>query len=67
MLVKVIDIDQVTGAETPRCECELRDCFPDADDDIDFILTEGTLKREGRCWIGGGAAPLVLLMRVQAN
>lgn len=28
----------------------------------DWRKVEDTLRRDGRCWIGGGAAPMVLLV-----
>lgn len=45
-------------------ECDLTDCFPDFQDDMDYFHALDELSRVGRFWAGGGAAPLALLMRV---
>lgn len=58
MRVKVIDYDD--NDEILRCVCDLQDCFPD--DDEGYHLARNEIDRSGRCWVGGGAAPLVLLM-----
>ncbi len=44
----------------------LRDCFPDDDqNDTDYHSALDEIKRCGRVWIGGGAAPLFLLIRAR--
>lgn len=63
MRVHIIDIDQRTGAETYRSSCELSECFPDEGpigDDFRDALAD--LRSHGRHRLGGGAAPLVLLL-----
>lgn len=60
MQVKIYDTDE-TGNETLRSQCELRDCFPDDEDNFQHAWAE--LKRSGRVWVGGGAEPLTLIMR----
>ena len=62
MRVKLFDIDD-SGRETFRCECDLDDCFDGGDGEASVAHAE--LSQIGRYWTGGGAAPLVLLMRVQ--
>lgn len=59
MNVKIIDV--ANGIETTRSECDLRECFPD--DETEYYVAKGALNKEGRYWTGGGAAPLVLLMK----
>jgi hypothetical protein len=61
MNVKIYDIDADTGAETFRCVAFLADALPTDDDEYGPARDE--LSRVGRYWIGGGAAPLVLLVR----
>ena len=63
MKVKVYDVDSETFAETFRAECDLSECFPD--DDYDRHMAAAELQVCGRTWVGGGAAPLVLLMRTE--
>ena len=60
MLVLIYDTDN-SGNKTLRCQCQLRDCFPDDEDDFQRSLAE--LSRSGRVWCGGGAAPLTLIVR----
>ena len=60
MQVKIYDIDE-TGNETLRSQCELRDCFPDDEDNFQHAWAE--LKRSGRVLVGGGAESLTLIMR----
>ncbi len=62
MQVRIYDCDDA-GNETFRAQCELRDCFPNDDEDFQKALAE--LKRSGRVWVGGGAAPLTILMNVE--
>jgi hypothetical protein len=59
MRVIVIDIAP-DGTETERCRCDHRDCFPDP---TEAWAAERELCKSRRYWAGGGAAPLVLLMR----
>jgi len=63
MKVRIIDIAE-DGTEMPRSTCpsDLRSFF-DASDDEYFTALRG-IEASGRYWIGGGAAPLVLIMRV---
>lgn len=69
MIVKIFDYDPVNG-EVFRAECDLHECFPDDSRDVvgnsEFLIALGELQRSGRYWVGGGAAPLVLLQRVQS-
>lgn len=62
MQVRIYDCDG-HGNEAVRCQCELRDCFPDDEETFQTALTE--LKRSGRVWMGGGAEPLVILMSAE--
>jgi hypothetical protein len=68
MIVKIFDYDPVAG-EVFRAQCDLHECFPDDSRDpngvSEFLVALGELNRSGRYWVGGGAAPLVLLQRVQ--
>ena len=61
MRVKVFDYDK-DGTETLRSECELRECFPDDEEEYHTVFV--TLTKDGRYWTGGGAAPLVMLKKV---
>lgn len=62
--VHVIDVDQETGEEIYCTTCGLDECYDltshHSYDDAMCAALE--LKRSGRCRIGGGAAPLVLLL-----
>ena len=49
------------GAETLQSVCDLWECFPEYDAGYNEARAE--LGRIGCYWIGGGAAPLFLLMR----
>ena len=66
MKVKVYDISH-NGDETFRAECDHSECFPNDqgynDDESEIALDQ--LRTSGRYWAGGGAAPLVLLMRAE--
>ncbi len=68
MQVKIYDVDS-QGNEAFRAQCDLHDCFPDDSRDengnSEFLAALNELTRSGRVWIGGGAAPLVLLMRAE--
>jgi hypothetical protein len=61
MRVKIYDTDK-EGGEYLRCACDLSDVFDPSDGDGEYQITLSELKRSGRVWVGGGAAPLVLLM-----
>lgn len=61
MKVKIYDHD-ANGTEMPPREAHLWECFPD-DNDPEYQLALDALKRDGRYWTGGGAAPLVLLVK----
>jgi hypothetical protein len=63
--VRVLRIDSEGGEVFERYSL-LRDCFPDDEHDSDYHAARYELERAGRVWIGGGAAPLFLLMRVQS-
>lgn len=68
MRVHLIDIDQRTGAETYRTTCPLSECFPEQGpigDDFRDAMTY--LRRHGRYRLGGGAAPLVLLLNASMH
>jgi hypothetical protein len=59
MQVRIVDVDQDTGEETFRCVAPLDSIF---EDDVDERQTAAEqLRRQGRYWVGGGAAPLVRL------
>jgi len=60
MKVRILDYD--ARGETLRGVADLRDCFPDDDEEMQRALRE--LANAGRYWTGGGAAPLVLLTRL---
>jgi hypothetical protein len=61
MLVKVYEVNADAGTETFLHHSDLRDCFPDDDGQYDDV--RAMLQTVGRTWIGGGGAPLFLLMR----
>jgi|HubBroStandDraft_4_1064222.scaffolds.fasta_scaffold01416_12 hypothetical protein len=65
MRVKVYKIDQNTGEETFERTCDLTDLFPERDegDEPAYADAHNELAQVGRVWIGGGAAPLFLLVR----
>ena len=48
--------------EAPHREADLSECLPDR---TEYRATLRTLKQDGRCWIGGGSAPLILLTRIE--
>ena len=58
MRVKIYDY--VGADEVYRDTCDLSEAAPDSDD---YQLTLAELQLMGRAWVGGGAAPLVLLIR----
>ena len=62
MRVRIYDYTD-DGAEVYRREAELVDVFGDGKADPDYYKAGMELATVGRYWIGGGAAPLVLLMR----
>lgn len=59
--MKVRIYDYETGEEVYRCTCDVAECFPDDDDTLRAAVSE--LMTTGRYWAGGGAAPVVLLVR----
>ena len=65
MKVTVYHCDATTGAERPGETCELLDVFGDGREDPEYRPAVAELTKTGRYWLGGGAAPLVLLMRVE--
>lgn len=71
MRVHLIDIDQGTGAETYRTTCQLSECFPDAGPSDEDYAEIGeaiiNLATTGRHRLGGGAAPLVLLLNAATH
>lgn len=52
------------GATFER-ECELEDCIQVEWDADTYYEAKRNLSRHGRYWLGGGAAPLALLLRVR--
>lgn len=44
-------------------ECDLTEALPTPD--AEQALAYQELRDHGRCWVGGGASPLILLMRVR--
>jgi hypothetical protein len=65
MIIKLYDCE--CGQETLRAECELIECFPDGVADPEYHAALAELKKTGRFWIGGGAAPLALLIGAVAT
>ena len=59
--MKVRLYDYTEHGEVYRCTCDLAECFPDDDAELRAAVSE--LSTTGRYWTGGGAAPIVLLMR----
>jgi hypothetical protein len=59
MQVRIYDIDE-KGNETSRGESDLRECFPD--DNNEFGHAFAYLRQFGRYYAGGGAAPFILLI-----
>jgi hypothetical protein len=62
IVVKVLLVDQEGNEHFERYSA-LRDCFPDDDQDADYVAAVNEIDRQGRAWVGGGAAPLFLLIR----
>lgn len=62
--VDIFDVDQDTGTETFRCRAPLRECFPDPEDE-EYHKAANYIDDCGRYWAGGGAAPLVRLVRAR--
>lgn len=60
MKVKYYDVTGPAQKEY-RGQCELTECFPD--DPEAFAEAEAEIKRCGQAWVGGGAAPLIILER----
>ena len=65
MKVRIYDCDD-WGGETLRCIADLADAFPDPEDG-ERAKAERELRKSGRYWAGGGAAPLVLLVRLMGD
>lgn len=61
MKVRIYAVNQDTGIETFADECRLDEAIERGDPEYYRALVE--LTKVGRYWIGGGAAPLSLLMR----
>ncbi len=62
-MYKIFDYD-AGGHETLRgFSLWLDDMFPDRDDP-ERLDVERTLSKDGRCWVGGGASPRVLIIEV---
>lgn len=61
MRIRIFDVAGLATKQF-RAECDLEDAFPDDVDGCTLALLE--LTRTGRHSVGGGAAPLVLLERV---
>lgn len=61
MLVKISYDEGATFDET----CDLRDIYVGEDLDEEYFAARNELERIGRYWEGGGAAPLVLIMKVR--
>jgi hypothetical protein len=59
-MYKLYDYDDA-GNETFRGVADLDEMFPDRDDP-ERIDVEQRIGDEGRCWVGGGASPLVLIV-----
>lgn len=65
MRVKIFRVDQTTGAEILYRTSYASEIVEDNEmSDAEAAEMENALKSAGRYWLGGGAAPLFLLMRV---
>lgn len=63
MKVNIIDVDGA-GNETVRAkDVFLDECFPGDENAHEREAADGILRCDGRYWVGGGAAELVLLVR----
>lgn len=60
MRIRIYAVDQQTGAETVEGECDLTEAL----DDPEYLDALMELEKVGRYWVGGGAAALSLLMRI---
>jgi hypothetical protein len=58
--VKIYDED----GQSLRGEAELVDCFPDQE--AEYHAAQDEIAKAGRYWTGGGASPLVLLVRINS-
>ncbi len=66
MRVRILEIDQNTGAETPQDEAELIDCFGDGRGNLEYLqAVDALVHGVGHYYIGGGAAPLFLLFNAE--
>ena len=62
-MYKIYDYD-ADGNETFRGHSLwMDDMFPDHDDP-ERLDVERILQDDGRCWVGGGASPLVLIIKI---
>lgn len=54
-----------TGSAKDECTgpCDLRECFPDYENDEEYRLAHYYLNRDGRYWGGGGAIPIFLIRK----
>jgi hypothetical protein len=59
---KIFDYDDEIG-ETYRCSASTLDEMFERDDP-ELLAVERELSASGRYWIGGGAAPLVLIIQI---
>lgn len=63
MKIRLYDVpDQNTGELTNPREVDLRDVFPDDDESYRDAAEE--LQKNGRVWIGGGAAGLFYASKI---
>ena len=56
--VKIYDVTGPARKEF-RAECDIGECFPG--DEESAIAAARDIVRHGQCWLGGGAAPAVIL------
>lgn len=61
MRVKIFSVDQDTAEENFERLTDTLDMFPD--DETERYLVEEQISRDGRAWIGGGAAQLFLAVK----
>jgi hypothetical protein len=60
MRVKIYDVTGPAEKEF-RAECDIAECFPDEPEAASAAMLE--IEKTGQAWIGGGAAPAVILER----
>lgn len=63
MQVKIFDAVTENGTDRLafRAQCDIAECFPDDPAALDAALFD--IEAFGAAWIGGGAAPVVVLER----